>query len=462
VNLAESGAAGALCADDAVEDTLTEDDENCDQRTGWLLWSHSYGDFKEQSGGDLALDEAGNLHATGYYDGALDFDLKQPLTPSGASNVWIAKLYASGKAAWSRGFGDADVQSGKGVGVDRDGNVIVAGPFQGSIDFGKGVLTASGRDFYVVKLDANGHTLWAKSFGGAGFQDAQALAVDQDDNIVISGVFEGSLSFATGVPPLETTALSDRDAFVAKLDPDGNHLWSKSSGGKGAQLLLGLSVDPQGDVLAAGTFENEFPLADLKLEDTIQVQALALKLDGETGQLRWGKHLGASQPYLATKAIASDSSGAIYVTTAFAGGWPEAGEFHGDVDLLVVKLDSSGGLVWTRLWGTPQREWGDALTVDSAGDVTVAAGFYGALNVGQGPHQSQGEHDIALMKLDADGNVRWLSHFGNAAGQRVAALKADAAGIVTMLATNAGNLDLGGAQVTGFGSNDIVLARFQR
>jgi hypothetical protein len=456
--------AGLVCDGEVLpvfEDTSTPEDENCDTRLGRQLWSRSYGDSAPQVGGDLAIDQAGNLYAAGYYEGTFDLGPKPSLTQTGAANAWVAKFDPAGKALWSRGFGDADVQSGKGVAVDRSGNVILAGPFQGSIDFGKGALVASERDFYVAKLDRDGNTLWAKSFGGVGFQDAQALVVDLDDNIVISGVFDGQLSFGGGVP-LEPDLGGDRDAFVAKLDADGNHIWSKSSGGKGVQLLLGLNVDAQGNILATGTFENEFPLGNLKLDSTTQPQALALKLDAATGQALWSKHLGASWHYLATKAIASDVAGATYVTTAFAGGWPEAGAFQGETDLLVVKLDAVGGLVWAKLWGGAGREWGDALSVDSTGDVTVAAGFYDQLDVGQGRYTSRGQQDIALLKLDTLGNVLWMSQFGNAAQQRAAAVKVDSSGALAMLATSTGDVTFGDALLAGFGSNDIVLAKLQR
>jgi hypothetical protein len=137
--------------------------------------------------------------------------------------------------------------------VDSTGNVFLTGSFQGSMQVGNQTLqSAGGSDVFLAKLDAGGNPQWAKSFGNAADQAAYAVATDAAGNVVLTGGFVGSINF--GGTTLQSAGLDD--VFVAKLDPDGNHLWSGSAGDAAEQDGYAIAVDPSGNVIVSGIFSG--------------------------------------------------------------------------------------------------------------------------------------------------------------------------------------------------------------
>jgi outer membrane protein assembly factor BamB len=112
-------------------------------------------------------------------------------------HFFLAKLDASGSPLWSKSFGDMENQQGAGMTVDSAGNVLIAGTFASTVNFGGSTLVASGNDndIFVAKLDANGEHLWSNRFGDSSDQFGASIAVDSAGNVLLTGSFTGSVSF---------------------------------------------------------------------------------------------------------------------------------------------------------------------------------------------------------------------------------------------------------------------------
>ena len=113
------------------------------------------------------------------------------------------------------------------VAADAQGNVILAGAFTGTLDFGAGVMSASS-DYdpaiFVVKLDAAGGILWTETLGaGSSYSSVDMLLVDPSGSIVLAGAFQSSIDFGAG----SLTSPPDGGGYLARLDPDGHALWSR-------------------------------------------------------------------------------------------------------------------------------------------------------------------------------------------------------------------------------------------
>ncbi len=153
---------------------------------------------------------------TGTFNGSIDFG-GGARTATGSSSIFVTKLDGSGGHVWSKAYGDANVTNATtptGVAVDADGNVAVAGTFDGSLDFGGGPLTTSGdTDVFAARLDGMGNHLWSRSWGDAQTQTSAGLALAPGGYLVLAGTFAGQLDFGGG--PLKSTG--NADLFVAKL-----------------------------------------------------------------------------------------------------------------------------------------------------------------------------------------------------------------------------------------------------
>ncbi|MBI4699648.1 MAG: hypothetical protein HY744_00535 [Deltaproteobacteria bacterium] len=134
-----------------------------------------------------------------------------------------------------------------GVAVDSAGNVLLAGEdFGGSVDFGGGPIQHDDDFIFVVKLDPGGNHLWSKGFAYARCGDPRrAMAVDCNGNVLLTGFYGCGIPCDPTPPPDfggGPLSPSQGGIFTVKLDPSGNHLWSKGFGG-GWDLGLAVAAD---------------------------------------------------------------------------------------------------------------------------------------------------------------------------------------------------------------------------
>jgi hypothetical protein len=199
---------------------------------GDAVWSVRIGDTgfdfvtcDTAAGGDEPV-LAGDSFATGHFSSTVDFG-PGPITSAGGGDVFVARFTASGDPVWSAGFGDEQSDDGLALAVDGQQNVVVAGLFFGTIDFGGGPLISNGEDdSFVAKLDADGGHLWSGHYGGAfGMDRANGVAVDDDDNVLVTGSFTDGTDFGDG--PVSTDGVLE--LFLVKLSPDGDLTWVVTS-----------------------------------------------------------------------------------------------------------------------------------------------------------------------------------------------------------------------------------------
>jgi hypothetical protein len=187
----------------------------------------------------VATDAAGNVYTTGAFAGTVDFDPGAgtvALTSAGGTDVFVAKYTSAGALVWARQLAGNIIVLGRGVAVDKQGNVYISGEFQDTADFdpGEGVftLTSAGlRDGFVAKLDSGGTFAWARRLGGGTADAGAGVAVDGQGNVYITGDFYDTADFASGAGTVTLTSAGLNDGFVAKLDSGGTFVWVRQLGG---------------------------------------------------------------------------------------------------------------------------------------------------------------------------------------------------------------------------------------
>jgi hypothetical protein len=179
------------------------------------VWSKDFGDGAGQYCNSIALDKNANVFITGYLDGTINFG-GSDLT--GVGNCFLAKFNSAGTHQWSQQFGpDLNPQDGRSLDTDAGGNVILAGHFIGSINFGGPSLSAQGGiDLFLAKFNGAGTHMWSRAFGNSLDQQIPCVTVDFDDSIVYAGQFNSQVNFGGGT----LLSAGSTDAFVAKLGGD--------------------------------------------------------------------------------------------------------------------------------------------------------------------------------------------------------------------------------------------------
>ena len=425
----------------------------------------------------------------------------------------------TGPHTWSKIHGDASAQYGLAITHDAAGNVIIAGAFSGSLTFGVNTLTSAGAsDIFVAKLAPDGAPMWAKSFGDGKNQSARGIAADAQGNVVVVGQFVGSVDFGGGA--LTSVGPNFDDAFLVKLGPQGNHLWSKKFGDINSQVPHGVAVGPTGDIAMVGDFQTTMMFDALSIASAGDTDAFVAVFDS-SGSAKWAKAFGdvAAQ---SAHAVAYDATGNVLLTGDTNGAvdfgqgphalvgtenawaaklsaagtvtWGKtygankasgegigadaagnvflAGDHEGAIDfgkgaldngigpnVYVAKLDPTGKELWSHTYGDSQSQHTKGLSVDGKGHAVVAGTFSGSIDFGKGTMKSGGGVDGFVAKLDTLGCGTWQKGFGDTSFQSASGVSADAAGNVLITGSLAGSADLGGGVLTASG-DDVLVAKF--
>jgi len=152
---------------------------------------------------------------------------------------WAKQMGGAGSSAISS-FNYANA-----VAVDGASNVWLAGSFMGTVTMGTATLVSNGySDIFIAKLDASGNYLWAKSIGNTWDSDmANRITVDAANNIYVAGTYRSSVDFDPGASVYSITSNGSNDAFLLKLNSGGGFEWAKSFGGSDyRELIYGVAV----------------------------------------------------------------------------------------------------------------------------------------------------------------------------------------------------------------------------
>jgi uncharacterized delta-60 repeat protein len=318
-------------------------------------WVHTWGGDDFEWSYDVSVDGSGDVYVAG---GTASFG-------PGTGALVVLKYSSSGELLWKKTWGGSDVDCGKGVSVDGNGDVYVAGR---TFSFGAGNC-----DVLLLKYSPNGTLLRQQTWGGSVQDEAQGVSVADDGSIFVTGE---TASFGAG----------SFDVFILKYSPDGNLLWKKTWGGTGDDYGMDLCLDDNGNIYLTGYTDSFHPPFDLAL----------LKYSPE-GELLWQKTWGGSSTEGGC-ALAVDGSGSIFVT----GSTNSFGEYSPDVILL--KYSADGEILWQQTWGgTRNCDWGEGICVDDTGKVYIT---------GVTERFSDNDEDLLLLEYSTGGELLWQGVWG--------------------------------------------------
>ncbi|MEE9269989.1 MAG: SBBP repeat-containing protein [Candidatus Krumholzibacteria bacterium] len=293
---------------------------------GNYLWSLLFGDVGLDAGYDVAVDTAGDVWLTGFFEGVVDFG-GGPLAAAGDTDVFVAKLTAAGNHVTSQRFGGAHKDRAHRIALDRFNNVLVTGQFGGDLDVeGNFLINAGGDDGFLVKFDAQGNHLWSRGFGGPLGDISYGLAVDESGNAFVTGYFRDRVSF-DGSTLVSAGAL---DIFVAKYDSSGTHLWSRRLGGPGGDSGWALAVDADANVVVTGNIQSTADSSSDSLTPDGAADIFFALYDSEGVHL-WSQRFGGVHDDFAFDIVTLAPENVAIV-----------GAFEGGVDLGDGELTSAG------------------------------------------------------------------------------------------------------------------------
>ncbi|MCK9400048.1 MAG: SBBP repeat-containing protein, partial [Bacteroidales bacterium] len=232
---------------------------------GNFIWAKQIIGTETKIAYSMATDVSGNIYASGYFKGTVDFNpdkrLKYNLTSYGDYDAFVLKLAGNGDFIWAKQIGGSEQDLSYSIALDPSGYLYATGHFYGTVDFNPGTGTYTmtsfgGNDAYVLKLDLSGNFVWAEQIGGASYDSAGDIIIDGEGNFYVSGYFYSTTDFDPGADTCYLTANGHDDSFVFKSDTDGNLLWVTQTGGPGWDYSMSLALDASGNIFNVGSFEE--------------------------------------------------------------------------------------------------------------------------------------------------------------------------------------------------------------
>lgn len=268
------------------------------------LWSKLISGDEDHLPLGVAADPAGNVVVVGRFAG----ELAPGVASRGSSDAFAVALAADGQRRWARALGGFSWDEANAVAIASNGSTIVGGHVTGSADFGTGSLGAGfDQAPFVVSLDVDGKTEWARLLSGDGEVDGLALAPS------------GELALA-GRALVRGVCKGNADVVAARLKPNGDVAWSTCMDSNGYGNAERVVVDRKGDVIVCGVFRLRLVLGGVvyaaQEADFLHVagapnQVFVAKLAGATGVPIWVR-AGAGGD-AACRALAVDADGAIAI-----------------------------------------------------------------------------------------------------------------------------------------------------
>jgi len=368
---------------------------------GTTLWSRVYSGDAADSTEGLAPDSQGGVFAAGALKSGQMEVGGVSLKSVGGDDVFVVRLNKDGGQLWAKSFGGSSSDLVTGIDSDGQGGFVIVGHSQSqSFSLGGDTLINNGsptRDGFIARMSSEGEHLWSMSFGDDQWDRANAVSVDGAGNIFVVGYMSG------GDVDLGNGPMNQPGLFVLKLDGDGNHLWSKVlASGLSPETV---APAPDGSLYLAGTLSSA--IVDLGagvLPYSGSEDAFVVKLDGQGNHL-WSTAFGGDEGERVT-ALAVDGMDGIVATGWFRsnaidpGGGPLSNATEGNDEIFVARFLPAGGHVMSKAYGGIQGDQGVAIAVGPGGKVLVHGRFSAAVDFGGGPVAAIGVHsNVFLLKL---------------------------------------------------------------
>jgi hypothetical protein len=291
----------------------------------------------------------------------------------------LIKTDQYGQIEWSRWYGEDDMSEGFSEAIlTSDGGYIAVGNIRETQ--GNSVLEP---DVWVVKFNAAGDEQWQKTFGRSEFWK------DEGSDII---ELPGGGYLIAGASQTVVGQLPHDDAYIIRIDAQGNEVWSKVFGGLGGEEAQRLKPMPDGNFVFIGS-TSSFSTGGLDDWDFYLV-----KIDIDGNEI-WTKTYGGSSWDRSGSVIIAGDGGFVM------SGYTASPEFGAEEpDAFLVKTDADGEIEWTQVYGFDDFR-------DGGGEViaTEDGGYFilGGASLDYDPGLEEYRSDIYVIKTDAAGNKVW-------------------------------------------------------
>ncbi|MCE7954107.1 MAG: hypothetical protein DYH00_00405 [Bacteroidetes bacterium CHB6] len=419
-------------------------------------WTKSFGGKEVDYVSGITNDAAGNIYMVGNFKGTASFGSKS-LTSKGYYDIFLAKYSPEGQLVWIQQEGGSDLDEGNGIVLDKDGNIYITGYFTSEADFGGIKMKSSGdRDFFLAKFDNNGKINWIQTSEGVNSEYGKALALDNNGNILVTGIFAKEVKFKTNT----LKSKGSTDIFVASYTSDGALNWIKTLGGNGKDEATAITCDSKGNAIITGWFSGSAEFGEINLISSGDDDIFIAKIN-PSGRVEWIDQAGGSEGVDRSYGVVADSQNNYYITGSISG---EA-KFNDQIiksigtdDCFLAKYNDKGVLLWVKSSGGKGGEIGRAIALDKSGYIYVC-GDYNSTFAANSNSSSYDDWDIFIIKYNDKGFALSANSAGGNGYDRPIAMSIDNNNNCYITGVYERDCFFGKQEIISQGDSDIFVAK---
>ncbi|MBK6834297.1 MAG: gliding motility-associated C-terminal domain-containing protein [Bacteroidetes bacterium] len=391
------------------------------------FWAKGTGGNNVDEALGLTKDNSGNIISAGYFTNSVQLNpngLAVNSSSFGVPDIYVQKFNSVGNLIWGINAGGTGSDRATAVKCDAAGNIYITGFYSGTATFGTHTLTSvsGSQDIFIAKLDASGNFQWAVSAGGELGDYAYGLTIDNNDNVIITGQFEGISYFGNQtltsmINPF--TGNSSFDIFTAKYNSSGTFQWVRQGQAKKNDRGMDLVSDDNGNIYVTGQFSDTITFQNTYNNPIINA-VFVVKYDANGNEVWFRRAAGG---FGIGYGIAIYNNQFLYVTGDFKGSMTFFGPPNNYLSdtltncIFLAKYNLNGNFIWAKSDASENPVSSKAVCVSDSGDVYISGEFkcvmteYNALH-GTSSFNSVGFTDVFTAKYSESGNRIWERNFG--------------------------------------------------
>jgi len=292
---------------------------------------------------------------------------------------------------------------------------------------------------------------WAKD-AYTGYSQANSVVTDASGNVYVAGAFYFPIIVFGNDTLVNANAVNyPGDILLVKYDAAGNYLWSRSAGGKAADIANAVTTDAFGNVYVTGYyFSDTLHFGSVILTNPDSISNIFLAKYNSNGNILWARSVTGNLSQT-SNAIVTDAIGNVYIAGKFFSDTITFGAttlinkdtstdiYVQTTDIFIAKYDSSGNVLWAQRAGGNKIETVTSLLADDVGHIYMDGTFQSDTISFGSAHLINNDtsgttSDIFITKYDTSGTIIWTKKAGS--------LGNDIAGTMTL--DNASNIFLSG------------------
>lgn len=395
-------------------------------------WHETIGSGGINGAESLIKDSNGDYYLSGTFSETITFDNGAggiSLTSNGGQDNFLAKRNgATGLYDWAFGLGtNAEYEFISSIALDEFNNVILACAFWNTLDVDPSenvheVTAVGNSDIGIFKYNSNGEFLWAYTVGHFGGDDPYGIAIDSNNDILVSGSYQFTPDFDAGEGEALAPTYGSYDAFLVSITNDGVFEWLVTSGGTGWDVFRDVEIDGGDNIYIGGYVADDFIITATNQEYPVigtGTNGVLMKLSN-TGSLNWSRTTdGNSASYIYDIHYKNNTlyaTGLMDGTIDFDSSPMVTANYSGQYDAFVGSWSNLGDFISANVFqGTTDWDYGIVVTTDEYDNIYVGGSFFGTVNFGTISNTielTSAYSDGFVVKMDNQLNVEWAFDFG--------------------------------------------------